>query len=138
MDIKKLKSASGLLEQLKTIDQEIIKLDKLAMSIANKKCDIEVELKVVDLEKVEKETEERLKADTDSMEQSSIFDVYWTARRYRYGGESQDSKPKKNKLSLSEKVSDTESLEILAILLRNKRDKQRKIISRLEKLGVSC
>lgn len=139
MNIKELKRAQKAIEELKVLDEEILKINNLAQQLANKKC--KIEFRVEDFDK-KYEEENRVEIDengdlTQQLENAmsgfngvpgSMFGISF-------------SYPKNVKLNSHIKkeyweISDVTALNLLAVLLIEKQDKRKSIVKKLEKLNI--
>lgn len=138
MSYKKLQSAALLYGRLKELDQEIIALDKLAILVAEKPCSIVLSLSIVDIEKQKKEEVKvqfdehgSLKTGTDNMYRSLLSGYSFFTTR-----DEVEDKSKNYTESYSQAISDTNTLQVLGVILCEKQTQRALIIDEIKSLNL--
>lgn len=142
MNLNKLEKASKILEQIKTLDKQILELDQFAIKVANCDTDCTVKIDLVNLFKEPKKEE--------------VFDEYGSIKNlylgkpepvsfYSFGMDlhrsflGQLEKDKKIKpvpdKSLEHRLTDKETLQILGIMLNSRHEARKLLLVALNKLG---
>ncbi len=123
MDFKKLEKATLLYEKIKLLDADIIELDKMALVAADgdKKFKISISYEKVDKEKV------KIEEDDDSM----IGMLAHMQRRLSY---SMCSPAPKNTVKYKKEASENTVLNVLAVLLIEKKTERERHLKTVSKL----
>lgn len=130
MNLKKLEKAVKILERVKHIDKEIIELDKFAVLVANGEVKTSLAMSVE-----KKDADEVPNSVSDSLDQmheqlTSIFSYGF------HRGMTEPSKPRRNKHSISADLTETITLNVLAVLLADKYDKRTALLNQIKSLGI--
>jgi hypothetical protein len=146
MKLKDLEKATKIYEEIKLLDVDIAKLDKLAQSVAYGCSEVKLYFNVTDLKAKE------------SFEKSNLFDEHGDLKQVTtkvslsdkfitYSGESYDDLMAKIKSinnavasyssNYVEDLSDVLTLEMLGVLIRNKQDKRKLLIDKLTKYKIT-
>lgn len=142
MEVKTLEKAYKILEKVKALDNEIIKIDKVAgivISQANGKSNSSFELKVKDYSKENSkdsilDEDGSLKTGALSHEIESPFS--WLSKSMLLPHlQTKEEKVDKNTYSLNYQLSETATLKILSVLLNEKRQEREDLIVKLQKFG---
>ena len=137
MDIKKLQRAAKILGKLKTVDLEIIELDKIAQKALDypKSCSIELFV-----EAQEKEDNKRaIDAERhvfDPRNPSGLLQYYMdmqTGKLCGIGGGSHSETA-----SLKKEVSDSIILGVIGVMLSEKHEQRKVLLEQLNKLGINA
>lgn len=131
-----------MVNEIKSIDLEIIKIEKLAIILAENKTETTLELSVNDL--TEKESEEnKVKIDEDGGfcrgGYTSPTNHFMDALNYRIetimGGERSDCRVEKKK-NYNVKISEYAALNILGVLLGEAQQRRKKLVDSINKIGI--
>jgi len=142
MNLNKLEKAVKILAQLQTLDKEIVEIDQFAIKVANRDCDCNIKIDLVEQRKeVKKEDifgeygfikDEYL---GKAKEDSHYFSVGMRLHESFFGIDKfKLNLPVPDKI-LSHKLSDKETLQILGIILSNKHESRNLLLAALKKLG---
>ena len=139
MNIKQLEKATKLIEQIKEHDENIMRLEKMAIELSNgasANISMSVELKKEDIKKPVLDSDGSLCSDDDS---ETDFDKYMNARlpqsilgSFAYGGTT-SSKPS-NKILYEDTLSDSDSLMVINVIVFRKKQQRQRLINQVEKM----
>lgn len=138
MEIKKLSKAAKLLDRIKALDQEIIKLDKIGLTVVNDRTEINLNLSVKNLTK-EEDDKCKVSFDTDGslMRGTDInhgFSGLLSAMRAGY----YDVKPDdKNTELLKKNLSPEDFLKVIQVLHASRMNERSLCFKKLAELGVN-
>lgn len=136
MKIKELEKATGMLQDVKILDNEIIEIEKMAMLIANNDTESMFTLQVWDKDK---EQEEKNKASFD--EDGSLQVPGSSFADYLMSGMLPFVTPKFDKnehiSTIKYDLSINASMQILGVLLWEKQNKRQNLIKKLNKYGIN-
>lgn len=139
MDIKQLEKASRLMDKLKTIDADIIEMEKIAHLLASGQSKQSMVLAVTDTSPETEPKKEVLDSDgsLNTGNQSkgflgSLFGVSFTIDHSISSNNTNDKRTKK----LDVQLSDTTALQVLGVLMEQKLKARIEIIEKLKKLGL--
>lgn len=127
MTIKKLESATKIMQQIKMLDNDIIQIDKLAMLIANENVNCSFTLNVEDLKPVFDAVP--LKMEEQRPSQYEIYMEFFNSKRLV-------SVPVKNISSYSSEANENTALHLLGVLLMDKQNRRTVLLNQLTKYGV--
>jgi hypothetical protein len=133
MNLTKLEKATKILNSIKELDAEIIKIESLAEVAANKRMEATVKITLEDLEK---EGEEKLELDEDGSLYSGfkgLISGYMNPISFRCTGQLDE---KKNKTTFEQDVNDITLLHILGFLAADKKAKRENLLRQLKRLGL--
>lgn len=143
MNLKKIEKASKIVEQIKRLDAAIIEIDRFALMIANQDSPCIIDLKADD-EKKKAEESNKVRFDEDgSLLNPGHEDIMERMRRsmlgFAPGGWLTPScgTPKDTRVSLVAEMSNTETLQVLGILLGNKQAQRGALLHQLQQIGVN-
>jgi hypothetical protein len=129
MDFKKLDKAAKLHERIKQLDKEIIDIERLALMVATKKTELKFSLKVNDLEK------------TEVPKKTTCSDELVISFQGMFGGlyspPTKKKDVKKYDHKFSEIVSDTLALQLLGVVIEDKKHIRELALKQIKKLGVT-
>ncbi|WP_231489871.1 hypothetical protein [Pedobacter sp. Leaf170] len=150
MNITQLEKSQKIYNDIKTLDAEIIELDKVAHIIANGNATVNLSISVIDNTLKESKDKESildedgsLKSDFGSLSSGRIsfnpFDEIIRSATSSWPSMSSFA-PKvasANSTNLETKLNDNLSLNVLAILLYEKQERRKKLIKQLNRIGVT-
>lgn len=131
MNYKKLEQLTELYKEIRSLDDEIIRLNKTAMKIAESGSMVDLKISIVN-NSLEFKTpvldDEGSLITNKAQNPVSGIQFYFTTS---------PGKPTKDKVKadLKERVSDTSALQIMAILLSEKNDRRAKLIHEIKYLS---
>ena len=147
MNIKQLERSQKIYSELKSLDAEIIEIEKIALLLVDGNAEVKLNLSVKDTtpkpEKIEIDEEGDIKPVQSGGLSFSILGssmdmfqrIYGTPGYSTLGTTSQVTKDTGDMSSYD--ISESLSLNILAILLNEKLDKRTKLIKSLNRIGVT-
>jgi len=135
MNAKTLEIATILFTKIQELDKDIIRIEKQAMLIANRDCDIKLSLQIKDLTPPKSKKEDIL--DSDGSLLSALEEINRAMMNSYFGLGSTQPDTKKPGNEIKEDLNITEALGILSILLRCKQKSRNELITELDKLGFS-
>lgn len=121
LTIREINKSQSIYKKLIELDEQIIKLDKKAMLIADHSQNVELRFTFEGL----KESKETLGEETYSPYRSLMTSMLW-------GGLSE---PKESKETLDFQLNDVESLSIFGFIIAMKKQERQFLIGELTKLG---
>lgn len=137
MNFKSLEKAAKLYEQVKKLDAQIIEIEKFALIVANNDTESSFELKCKDLTK-KKEIEEKVEFDEDG---SIVKKSEFTRISALYGIMpsllSHTTDKKEDEIVIKSKLSVTNVMSILGLLLHDLQSKRQSIIDNLNNLQTT-
>lgn len=141
MNIKKLEKAYKVIERIKILDNDIIQIEKVAMSTANNTASSSFKLFVKNIG--ETDNKENILEEDGSLKKGSLefgvspFSLWGSMFSFpRMGSEGKETKDKKDTTVLGYELSETATLKILAILLLEKQQLREELLKELEKFGL--
>jgi len=148
MNIQELERSQKIYAQIKTLNTEIIEIEKVAILIANGNAEVNLSLKVTDTTP-KKDDKEKVEFDEDVSFKSSLG----SGLNFRMGiinpwgtqeslfekmyGKGAISEEKESGTNLKACLSENLSLNVLAILLYDKQTRRDKLIRNLKRIGVT-
>lgn len=128
-------------EMVKKLDKETIQLDKMALTLATKKCKLSLTMVVTDLET---NKEEKIMFDEDG---DIVPPDYIEAQRrmvaHHFGVHTsmiqvmnREEIKNKSKLTLKESVEETTGLSLLGIVLGYKQRQRKELLKQLKAMGI--
>lgn len=141
MELNKLEKAGKLLAEIKKLDADIIEIEKIAMMAANGEAETFFELKVVDIKK-QFEEPTKIQLDEDGSLPSTSYSLLSDMMRkysspFPWMERTEDKKPPKNEMNISNQLSERATMLILGVLLEEKQSKRLRYINKLKNLGVA-
>ena len=141
MEVKTLEKAYKILEKVKTLDNEIIKIDKVAgiiISQANGKSNSSFELRVKDYSKENSkdsilDEDGSLKTGSLSHEMENPFS--WLSKSFFPLIQTKEEEEDKHTYSLNYQLSESATLKILSVLLNEKKQEREALLVKLQKFG---
>ncbi len=136
MDANKIKKASKIIDEIKSLSQDFQRIEELALLVSNKETSNVIKLQISDIEAKEDEKSKVGFDDDGSLAKrgSSLFFSSYMSQFIScdFGrGVAKNKKPK-HKLEINTRST----LKLFAIMLEENKHEQMKLISKLEKLGV--
>lgn len=139
MNFKKLEKAAAILKEIQALDSEIIEIDKLAMIVANGEVKCHFELNVEDISK-KNEVNNKVGFDEDGSliaGTASIYDQIRHAYTFHFNSCQPQNKIPKNDYSIEKDITENATLNILGVLLYEKKTRRDELLKKLEKAGVT-
>ena len=131
MKIQNAEKISKLLLKIKELDEEVVRLEKMANVIANDNLGIKVKFKVL-LPQEEKEKDIIDKDESLNMRDTgSMFSYLFPSLAIK------DAKKERNEEHRSFRVTDSEALQMLGVIIGSIDSERRKLIKKLESLQLS-
>lgn len=136
MQIKQLERATKILQSIKELDAEIVRVEAFAMQAANDDIELKLRLDIVDLKK-KAEEDNKVKFDEDGSLDTSRYLI--PRLMFSYGGvvTADEKKDKSSKTEYSRDISNSSALQILGVLLFELQNKRMQLIRKLEAIGVA-
>jgi len=143
MEFKQLEKATIIYKDIQALDKEIIDIDRIAMLVANGEIKSTFELKIEDIGKKNEDSQKNSFDEDGSIVRNNYEDIH---KRMLHSlsmplfsfGCSETKKKNDNEHTLNNSLSENATLQILGILLCEKQEKRKMLISKLQKLGVSA
>lgn len=135
MNLRNLEQATAVLAKIKVLDAEIIELDKFAMMIANGEIKSSFDLKLLDLEKQEKEENKQVLDEDGSIIKMKYSDFLPLTFNWSAGASSVPAK-NPNEHTLSNDLSELVALQVMGVMLCDKQEKRTKLIKQLNSYGI--
>lgn len=142
MNLKKIEKAGAIIRQIQNLDAAIIEIDRFAMLIANQDSPCVVTLRADDeKKKAEEDAKVRFDKDGSLINNPGIMSWLDSYRQsmlggFSYGGLVPSATPKDTRVSLDAEFTNSETLQVLGILLGNKQAQRQKLLHQLEQMGV--
>lgn len=145
MNIKQLEKSQKMYLEVKSLDAEIIEIEKIAILVVDGNAEVNLSLKVKDTTPKPKESD-KAKFEEDGSQRSTPsigmgFDVRdpWSSLFPKYFSDSvkNHTVSEQGCSVLRSELSDNLSLNVLAILLDDKLRKREKLIKSLNRIGVT-
>jgi len=139
MNVKDLEKASKLMEQIKALDAEIIKVEKFAVQLANHNHKAEIIFKAENLDDQAKQKvcfDEDGSLMTPGAEHRSRFDMFSSMinggpRHYSFRCDQSVGTT-----VLNAQVTETDMLQMLGLLLHIRQEQRRDLIGELKRMGL--
>jgi hypothetical protein len=135
MKLKELEKATGMLQDIKILDNEIIEIEKMAMLIANNDTESMFTLQVWDKDK-EHEEKNKVSFDEDgSLQSRGSFADYLMSGMLPFVAPKFDKNEHVSTIKYD--LSVNASMQILGVLLWEKQNKRQSLIQKLNKYGIN-
>jgi hypothetical protein len=142
MELKQLDKATKIYSDIQKIDAEIIEIERLASLVANGEVKSSFELKVVDKQKQEEESQKlEFDEDGDIIRPNCVtFDHLHNFPLSILRLQNYNNKESKSRSAntLSSNLSESTTLQILAVLLNEKKKRRIDLINKLKSFGVNA
>ena len=141
MNFKKLEKATKIYEQIKLIDAQIIEIDRFALLVANGEIKSSFELKIEDIGK-KKEDAGRVGFDEDGslvkkgLQNTLGLDSYFMPVSWLSRFSNPEQECSKNDHLLKHELGINATMQILGVLLCEKKAMRQSLLSNLESLGI--
>lgn len=135
MKLSKLELATKIFGEIKSLDEQIIQIDKFAMMIANDDVECSFELKVNNLTKKNKD-DEKAQFDEDGSLVSKPANTFLSFMYMSPFMERKEATPTSNEHLLKSSLSVTVTMQMLGVMLVEKQAKRDALIKKLERMGV--
>lgn len=135
---KNLEKLSEIVENIKVVEAEIKKIDKLASILANNPCMIDFTMKVEDL-KAKEEERSKVEFDEDgSIVEPNVSDIGSEMVNVMMGWGGAFRKPEQKKYikSYSSVFSENLSLKVLSLIINEKKEEYAKLVIQLNDLKL--
>lgn len=145
MNLQKLEKATKILEQIKAIDAEIVSLEKIAIQLSNGQgVKLNIEVEIPSEEKKPNVFDEHgfikdeFKGEKEEKGEESAIDTYirFSPLSFLSGVRTGTSEKSSNKIDYESKLSDTDSLTIISVLMFRKNQQRQVLINKIEKLSL--
>lgn len=128
--------ALKIYEKVQKLDGEIIKLEKLAMQLANDETEVSIDFKVLNLTK-KKEDEDKIGFDEDgSLKKMQERHTFLLSSLYFQPFSTTPETKKVSTDIYNHSISSYTALNICGMLLQDKLSKREKLIEKLKSIGV--
>jgi len=131
MNLKKLERATKALEKIKSLDSEIVELEKIAELLANGETEVKLSMSIQDLKPIEDTPTEK---PTESLQ--DYLDAARSSMFVGWRGMPEPKKQDKNIKKYDATISAKNGLYILSALLMDKQEKRKYYIDQLNYYGI--
>jgi len=142
MELKQLDKATKIYSDIQKLDSEIIEIERLANLVANGEVKSSFELKIEDKQKQEEESQKlEFDEDGDIIRPNCVtFDHLHNFPLSILRMQNYNNKESKTKSAntLSSNISESTTLQILAVLLNDKKKRRFDYINKLKSFGVNA